>query len=728
MRFCMLTLKRCATSPYRTRASLLLVGMAIAMLIALPAHRGEAADQPATSEVPSSLPTDDSTSTDGPVDPSRQPMAADEVVQASGRVPISPVIVGSRPTAGLGQTAPSRLDSVPPTSGEPTSQPLPESASSETALGPTRGTQLRIAGNATPEPLRRLLSEGPGDFDPPIEPATFLNVQPGRTSAAELEEAWGTPLETHRRDGLLHYVYEIEGYRSVAATVMDGMVTSILIEVDNGRRTDTLIERLGMNDVTPVDVEDLDGQVLGLALPERGVLFSYDPQAGQDVVSQVLLETIDPQPFVLRAKKRIDREPVASWRDVDYALQLDDQLAEAHWLRAQVLHRAGHFDDALQAAEAAVLIDDKDLRFKLARAKMLAATGQPPRAIDETKAVIELCEDSQLHIKAEALWQLGNLVANGPERDFKAAIEYHIQSIRLAEGLIDNPHPEIRDRARRVLLGAYLATATDVGWGTWRRKDEIALKWLKKAHAQLEALELPREDFEDWAFHLAAASLAVDVGIRGKLNPGRWLDAVERIGQLRLERTDDPIARAEITWEIGLAMYDALQVAQLRGATDLALSLGQITAEHLERGAAIKSQRRDVPYMMGRLYYRIGSLYATEGGGHKAALEWFDRAVPLMLEPIPDSAAADLGRQGETLIGMAVSYWEVGQREASVQLTEAGLRLMRKAVDHRVLPESALAVPYHNLAVMLRQLGQSDKAQSYARLAEAAENPSALAR
>ena len=52
---------------------------------------------------------------------------------------------------------------------------------------------------------------------------------------------------------------------------------------------------------------------------------------------------------------------------------------------------------------------------------------------------------------------------------------------------------------------------------------------------------------------------------------------------------------------------------------------------------------------------------------HKAAVAWFDKAIPLLEKATPEDLAGDLGRQGEAFVGMSVSYWEIGQTDQAVR-------------------------------------------------------------
>ena len=102
---------------------------------------------------------------------------------------------------------------------------------------------------------------------------------------------------------------------------------------------------------------------------------------------------------------------------------------------------------------------------------------------------------------------------------------------------------------------------------------------------------------------------------------------------------------------------------------------------------------------------------------HKAAVTWFDRAIPLLEKPLPQEAASELGRHGETFVSMGVSYWEAGQREKSLEMTERGVALMETAVKQSLLDEKSLTVAYGNLATMHRTFGRNDRAEQLESLA-----------
>jgi hypothetical protein len=66
---------------------------------------------------------------------------------------------------------------------------------------------------------------------------------------------------------------------------------------------------------------------------------------------------------------------------------------------------------------------------------------------------------------------------------------------------------------------------------------------------------------------------------------------------------------------------------------------------------------------------------------------------------------------------MGISYWETGDQHFALQLTDAGTQHVKEAVRRKLMDENALSIPYGNLAFMHEALGDSNEAQSFARLA-----------
>jgi hypothetical protein len=126
--------------------------------------------------------------------------------------------------------------------------------------------------------------------------------------------------------------------------------------------------------------------------------------------------------------------------------------------------------------------------------------------------------------------------------------------------------------------------------------------------------------------------------------------------------------------------------------------------------------------LLGRLYFRIGAIYAVDLNDHRLAVTWFQKSLPLLERPLPTTAVADVGRLGESFVSMGISFWEANQREEAIRLTHHGISLVMQGVKNRVIGPDALAVPYSNLAFMHRELGDAKQAESYAQMASSVDD------
>ena len=142
-----------------------------------------------------------------------------------------------------------------------------------------------------------------------------------------------------------------------------------------------------------------------------------------------------------------------------------------------------------------------------------------------------------------------------------------------------------------------------------------------------------------------------------------------------------------------------------------------MASEHLKRADSAGRQLPDHDFLLGQFYYRLGVIHAVGRQNHMEALVWYRRAVKLLEAPVPASCVTDPGRHGETFVSIAVSYWETGQQEEALRLTEQGVKLMEQAVEEGLMTKAALATPYGNLASMYNALGDPQRATEFSKLA-----------
>lgn len=617
-------------------------------------------------------------------------------------------------------------DSIAPDSSGPSgtatapADETPAAPADETPAEPAVETPAAPADEAAIEPIPDPI--GPGQVA--IEAASFKEVIPGKTTAEQVQKAWGPPREIQTQGDAIVQLYAVEPFDQIEVTIIEGKVASLVIRLSKVFPAKAVAEQLKLTDVRPVFISNELGEILGQVYPERGVLFAFQPseQPGQASmkVAEIILEPISAEPFVLRAETILESQQMLSLLDVQQAIQLDPNTARAHWLHGRLMAMAGDYQNAASASKEAVRLEPENPHYRVTRAQILGHLGRFVEAIQETQAALKGSEQRP-HVKARALSLLGDLTASGMKPNYRKAIQYHMQAVKMADPLANDPHPAIRVAAKEVLIDAHLGAAHDIAWGNWKEKKKAVTQWLQQANAFVDDLIENEDGNEEHRFRSCTRALAACVGVRGVLDPTAWTDAAIGSGEKLIAAAKDPRRQAQLQWDLGMALYDALQVCQMRSDHQTALTYGEKAVTYLETSSK-QQQAPTADYLRGRLYFRLGAIHAIRDENHRAAVEWFEKAIPLLKQPVPDEAFADLARHGETFVSMGVSYWELGHQEKAVGLTEIGARLMERAVELGVLDEKELAVPYSNLASMHRQLGADEPAGEYEGMATRAKD------
>ncbi len=654
---------------------------------------------------------------------------------SSFAVPIAATEEQHEPPSALRVAAPAgpeRPDDSPAPGGAPAAdgggrQPTPAptgpgtaTAASEGAFGVRLHSSAEVPQAAEEEPPLEPIPEGEPAGPVEVQAASFKGATPGATTAAELAESWGRPAGSHEEGGLHTKVFAIEPFEQVEATFYEETLVSIVIRLQKAFPAQTVAQQLDLATIRPVFVSNELGEVLGQAFPERGVLFAFEPAPEGEgptmLVAQIILESITPEPFLLRAETHLESLPHESLGDLDEVVKLQPELARAHWLRARALAAVGDVEEATAAVGRAIELDEANPRFRVTHAQLLIRSGRHEKAAAVVQQALAR-SDSLPHVKARAVCLAGELAATASPRDYRRALERFTEAIQLADPLVADPHPAIATAAKEALLDAHLGAAAAIAWGAWQRKEEAVPHWLDRADVIAQNLAKNTPGGEAYRFRFAVRSLGACVGLEGRLDPSPWIDEVQRSGEALLEQALDAERTQQIDWELGMAFYDAVQIQQMRGEHDAALGYGEKAIEHFEASGVAERGVANHRYLLGRLHFRLGAIHALAQENHQAAITWFDKAVPLLEEPLPGQAAGDLGRHGETFVSMAVSYWETGQQQKAVELTERGLSFMEEAVRAGKLDEDALAVPYGNLATMHEHLGQDASAKEFAEMA-----------
>lgn len=548
--------------------------------------------------------------------------------------------------------------------------------------------------------------------------AEFNGVKPGTTLSDELEKLWGAGNEIGRDGDQVVLSYALAEFPRVDVSLDKNVVQSIVVHLQTPMPPAALAEKLEVNNVRPVIVPDDAGAVLGQLYPEHGVLFNFAAD-GKRVV-QVALEAIDVEAFVLRAESNLELRTREALADVNYVLKRQPDHARASWLRAKILCQFARYDEAMIAVQAALVTEPKNPTYRLTLAEIAGATGKYDEAAQEIQDVLS-ATDLPGEVRAKGLCLLGNLLAASPAHDYKQAMEHHMSAIQAADPLSISEHVAIRRAAKQVLIDAHLAVAHDIAAGTFQQKERVVPKWLSRASAYVQDMIEAEDGDPALRLKLVRGALATCVAAPGKVDATPWKRSVMKTGKELVAKAEDPWRKSRLEWDLGLLSYDSLITDEDRGDTQHLLANCTITATYLEAGAKDRSETPDEVFRLGRLYYRIGSLHALRRSDHKTAVAWYEKAVPLLDRPLPASCRSEQGKYGEWYVSMGISYWEIGQGDFAVQLTDAGLKHVEEAVARQLIDRKALAVPYSNLAAMHEKLGHQNEAKNFAELAAKSE-------
>jgi tetratricopeptide (TPR) repeat protein len=556
-----------------------------------------------------------------------------------------------------------------------------------------------------------------------IEATSFKGVAPGMSTQEDVAKAWGQPKKSTQINSSLVQLYTVEPFKRVEVNYSKGKVSSVVIRLDNPFPVEAVTKHLDLTAIRAVVVCNEQGEVLGRAYPERGVLLgaapSDQPAKAPMKVAQIIIEPISAESFVLRAEAAMAARPDLSRHDLEQALSLEPGNSRAHWLYSRVLAATERQDKSLKEAAEAVRLDPNNPQYRVTYAQVLAQTGQLPEATEEAKKAMAASADRP-HVKARATCLLGDLVASGPNPDFRKALALHTQAIQLADPLSSDSRTVIRVAAKEVLVDAHLSAAHDIAWGEWKDKSKAVTRWLDRATTGAMDLVNNEGASEEQLFRVHVRSLAAYVGVRGQIDPDPTVKAAVMVGEKLINAARDPRRKAQFQSELGTAIYDAVQVCQMRTEPDAALSHGEAAAKYL----ADSIHARPSPassLLLGRLYFRMGTMQAMHKRDHKAAVGCFEKAIPLMERAATEDLAGDLGRHGEAFVGMGVSYWETGRRDKAVALTQQGIKLMERAAQEGTIDRATLAIPYSNLAAMHRTLGDNDQADRLQSMADRAK-------
>jgi hypothetical protein len=265
---------------------------------------------------------------------------------------------------------------------------------------------------------------------------------------------------------------------------------------------------------------------------------------------------------------------------------------------------------------------------------------------------------------------------------------------------------------------AHLAIAEEVARQSFTGKVENLSLWIGRASGIAEEYIGHDGGSIELRLLIAQRALSAFASFRPSLDPGPWVEEADEAAQALFTQSSDDLWQARIKWELGLAYMNALRVEHVRRETENAVRYGNKAVDLLAQGARSRQAVHSSEQLIGLLYFQMGAVQAVHQLDHAKAARWYDRAEPLLTGPVPKSELFAPRREGEMLVSMGVTYWQLGDKERGVTLTQNGVALVEAAVEAGILARTTLGVPYGNLATMYQKLGESANAAKYSELAK----------
>ena len=559
-----------------------------------------------------------------------------------------------------------------------------------------------------------------------LEPARFHGIVPGVSTGDELTNAWGPAKETSPTETGRVLSYDMPPFAAVDVLVEDEVVALIKVELESQQQPERLARRLRMNKIEAVEILNESGaSTVGLAYPEKGMLLLLStlpesaPPSAPQFVTHMVIQPLDAEAFALRA----DQAPYSAFEkklaDLEQAIQLDADNAYANWQLAELYRLSRKPDQALKAAAAALRAAPKNDAYRLSMAECLTEQGEYDQAVLESRKVLD-SDGAPSVVKAGALHLMGRLASLGDSNIAEKAIGFHTMAIDVADKLATSNDRKERFAAKRVLVDSHLAVAREISRRKYARKTEIVAQWIGRASGLAEQMIADDGGSIELRLIVARESLAALANLNPTKDPQPWIKEAEETASQLLADTRDPVFRSRVEWQLGEAYFHALRIEHGRKRVEAGVAYGKKSIERMLAGAVGAEAQPAAEMLVGRLYFHMGAIFAVHEQDHAKAITWYSKAQPLLVGGREVSELAVPRRQGEALVSMAVSYWDQGQREKAVDLTVTGAQLMERAVAGGVLDETALAVPYGNLATMQKKLGNRNESAKYAKLARGA--------
>ena len=354
--------------------------------------------------------------------------------------------------------------------------------------------------------------------------------------------------------------------------------------------------------------------------------------------------------------------------------------------------------------------------------------GQYDDAVHEIRAVLDR-EDLPPLVRAQALYEMAQLASLGDVQIAAKAIPFHTKAIEIADKLATSENVKERHAAKQLLVEAHLAIAEEIARQSFNNKVEALSLWIGRASGLAEDFIANDGGSVELRLKVAQSALAALASFKPTLDPAPWVAEAEEAAQAAVCPIGRQAVAAARAMGIGHRVSTTRCGSSICGSRPIrAIALWAGGDREPGRGRSSRQAVHSSEQLVGQLYFHMGAVYAVHQQDHAKAASGTTRRCRCSTGPRPVSELYSPRREGEVLVSMGVTYWQLGQQGRALELTQSGANLIELAVEDGILAKSALAVPYGNLAAMYEQMGEATNATKYAELANAASPKTEAAR
>ncbi|MGY8767069.1 MAG: hypothetical protein ACKVH8_01395 [Pirellulales bacterium] len=580
---------------------------------------------------------------------------------------------------------------------------------------PTVVVAEKLKSKSTPEKITQPLPAPQVVVKPESVPLAFSSLQVGKTTLAEIQSSWGKSEFVNQLKNKTVYSYKLPDFQRVELGFLTGKLDSVFAVLEKPIYSDEVRQILKLENSRPADVRDESGQRLGKVFPEQGVVLSYAANSKADMVESIILSQPSAEGYLIRALETPDSHMQQKIEDLNQVVAMEEYHAAAWSELAEILLRTGQFTKALDAAQKASSGIETLPEYRLQVALLSAELGSYERAVGTTRRIVEDDTLSTL-VRAKASLQLGDLLHGGPVEGADQAMGFHLEAVRLAGENLQSPVTDTRRDAKQIMIDAHLALAVDIAIGDWEQKDVTVPKWLSRAEVFAEDMIAQEDASSELQMKVLQKSLIAYSYFDKSYNPGETVDRILSLGRELVSDTDDSLYQSTLQWEMGQSLTQAVFIEQAREENDSALRIAREASVLLEAQADDREMAIADILIVGNLHQRVGSIYAVTKNDHLEAVRWYEKSIPWLTHKKVESI--NVGQRGELLVSFGVSYWESGNKDKAIELTEQGAGMMKNASEASNFPTKNLLVPYANLATMHKLLGNSKESSKFTQLAQ----------